>query len=122
MTKEERIEKILEAKSIGLKAVTIDGVLYDLDGSKPIRPIEVVDSSEAYREESVFDQMTDEEILFWSTPEYDNIQEKKNQHKEHLNNKEVTDGKEAVRHSPRHPKRQQRTGAKSSKGERNRNP
>lgn len=121
MTKEERIEKILEAKELGLKAVTIEGVIYDLDGSKPIRPLVVIDPTEAYKEESVFDQMTDEEVLFWSTPEYDNIQEKKKKHQEHLN-KEVNDGKEAVRHSPRSKERFKGKGAKSSKGERNRNP
>lgn len=96
MTKETRLELIQEAKELGLRAITIEGVTYEIraSGDMNVEPLIVPDleASALLSPESVFDSLTDEEILFWSTPEYDAIQEKKQQHQEHLKNKEVNNG------------------------------
>jgi hypothetical protein len=48
------------------------------------KPKEAVPIEQAYQEVSILDGVTDEELLYWSTPYYDFLQEQKQAKKERL--------------------------------------
>jgi len=119
MTKEQRLELINEARELGLKAITIEGVVYDLSVDKVVdkpRLVPDVEAKEILSPMSILDEYTEEEILYWSTPEFDEIQRRKEQHAEYLKNKEVNDGKETIRPKTRNKKRRQGQGHQSAQG------
>lgn len=69
MDKRERIELIEEAKAMGLKSITIEGIVYEF--GEPVKGGGYVADTKAedlIKPLSVFEEMTDEEILYWSTP------------------------------------------------------
>ncbi len=80
MTKKKRLELINEAKEMGATSITLDGIRYEwpLETVKTVKAeVQEVKADELIKPISVFDQMTDEEILFWAVPHYDTIQEQK---------------------------------------------
>ncbi len=81
MTKEERLERIQEAKELGLKSITIEGVTYELQityNPNIVTPNLSEDQIKALMNPaSPFDELSDDEVLFWSTPHYDEIQKQK---------------------------------------------
>ena len=97
MTKEQRIELIKEAKELGLKSVEIDGVKYDLGEPAP-QPKEAIELTEdqakaMFTDTKVLDEMSDDEVLFYSTPYYDQLQHEKRTKEEQLKlKKELTNG------------------------------
>lgn len=83
MTKQERIELIEEAKILGMKSVTIDGVTYEFK-EEPI----LIESTPATDDEinkmmNFGPEYSDEEILFYATPYFDQLQEEKLKKEEH---------------------------------------
>lgn len=89
----KKIKELIElAKSQGCTQATIDGNTYVFD-SKPhheaiTTPQHVPDmkAEELIQPESVFDQMTEEEILYWATPYYDEVVAKKESQKKRTKN------------------------------------
>ena len=88
MTKEQRLELINEAKEIGLKSITIDDVVYEFGESKPAEVEIVPIDPELFARKIAEETFTDEEILYYASPYYDELQEKKKKHEEHLKTKE----------------------------------
>lgn len=82
MTLKERIE---EARCLGIKAITIDGVTYEL-GPKPINhsPIPDMEAAELLKPMSPFDDLSEDEILYYSTPYFEQLQAQKKEHEEQL--------------------------------------
>jgi hypothetical protein len=80
MTKDERMALINEAKELGLKSVTIEGITYEFNTHIMAKVDEVpdVEPTDIVAPEAFLDQLTDEEVLFWSVSEYDDIQDRKN--------------------------------------------
>ena len=83
-TKEQIIEIIETARNLGVTSVEIDGVKYDI-ASKPTVKVEAVSQDVSYKdlmaEPSPFDQLSDEEILFWSSGYGVELENKKNEEK-----------------------------------------
>lgn len=80
LTPEEIQARIRIAKDMGCQSIEIDGIAYKFfDPSKtyPAQAIASVPDARAedlIKPESVFDQISDEEVLYWSTPYYDQLQ------------------------------------------------
>lgn len=77
-TKAEMAEMIEFAREQGLKKIELDGIVFHLDkvaqhsGEVPeLLPEDIVSPL------SVLDEMSEDEILFWSSPYYDELQAKK---------------------------------------------
>lgn len=87
MTKEERIILIEEARIMGVKSITIDGVTYEFKEEETPVTRDSVDPEALLKVLSPEPEYTDEEILFWSTPTFDEIQEQKE-----LRNKQLKEG------------------------------
>lgn len=67
----EEIETILSHfKNLGLKSVTIDGITYEFkDLEKIVNPyVPELKPEEIVKPLSPFDELTEEEILYWATP------------------------------------------------------
>ena len=97
MTKEKRLELIKEAKELGLKSIEIDGVKYDL--GEPVKPKEEAqelseDAVKAlFTDTKILDEMSDDEVLFYSTPYFDQLQHEKKTKEEQLKlKKDLTNG------------------------------
>lgn len=82
MTLKERIE---EARSLGIKAITIDGVTYDLT-PMAVQPQPTELAEEDYKEliKKLTDdsEYTSDEIQFYATPYFDELQAIKEKQKE----------------------------------------
>lgn len=101
MTSEERIKLLLEARDLGMKSVTVEGVTYEFGEPKK----QVVEAITDLTEEqvkalvnpmSVLDDYSDDEVLYYSTPYFDELQERKNLREQQLKDG-VLHGEEAVR-------------------------
>lgn len=95
MTKEERLELIKEAKELGLKAVEIEGVRFELGESKPVTnavPLTEEQAKAMFTDSMVLDEMSDDEILYYSTPWFDVLQHEKKLKEEQKKLKEDLNG------------------------------
>jgi hypothetical protein len=73
-------ERIAEAREAGVTAITIDGVTYNIGlvaETKVATAVPELKPEQIVAPLSILDDLTEEEILFWSTPHYDEIQEQK---------------------------------------------
>jgi hypothetical protein len=73
-------ERIAEAREAGVTAITIDGVTYAIGlvaETKATLPVPELKPEQIVVPLSVLDDLTEEEILYWSTPYYEEIQEQK---------------------------------------------
>lgn len=80
--KRRRIELIEEAKLLGLESITIEGVTYQLPNtSKTVvaTPMDIKDVEKLTRELTLTEDVTAEEVLYYSSPYYDELQAKKEQ-------------------------------------------
>lgn len=79
MTKAQRIKLIKEAQELGLKSITIDSVTYELSHimAKTPQYVPEAEAKDLVNPLSVLDELSDEEILYWSSPHYDDLQEQK---------------------------------------------
>ena len=84
--------KIEEARELGVTAITYEGVRYEIGAApKASAPIPDVEAQDLVKPMDFVDQMSDEEILYWSTPWYDELQAKKEQRTQQLKD-EATHG------------------------------
>ncbi len=84
MTKKKRLELLDEAKRMGLKSVTIDDVIYEIGSTKQSGPIREAEARELLTPMSVFDDYSDDEILYYATPYFDELQDMKEKRKQQL--------------------------------------
>ena len=71
----DEILKIMErAKELGATTVNVEGLQVDFGVTKPAVSGEVKDGDEDYKPLSIFDGISDEEVLYWSSPYYDELQ------------------------------------------------
>lgn len=78
MTKEEKLLLIQEAREFGCKSVTIEGVVYELGKALPTNePINEEALGEAVKNMSVLDEYSQDEILYYSSPYFEELQEQK---------------------------------------------
>lgn len=84
MDKQARIDLIEEARILGMKTITIEGVTYEF-GEAPKVPQDVPEmkAEDILKPLSTLDEMSNEEILYWSTEYYDEIQARKEAMKKH---------------------------------------
>ncbi len=90
-----KAELIAEARELGCKSITLDGIVYEigpLPKTSSNEPVSEQDANDLVKALSVFDEMTPDEILFWHSPYYDEIQENKKKHEEHLKNEALKNG------------------------------
>ncbi len=75
----EVVALIDNAKAMGILKIEIDGVVYHLDQPAAPKSNHVPDltAEEIVNPLSVLDEMDDDEILYWSSPYYEEIQNKK---------------------------------------------
>jgi hypothetical protein len=83
MIKEKLEASLAFAKEHGLSRIEVDGIVIHLD--KPfVQPEEQALPDVAQFMNDISQEYTEEELLYWSTPFYDELQEKKKQHQESL--------------------------------------
>lgn len=88
MTKEEIIELIKEAKELGLKSLKIGDILVEFNiehSNEKVSPTiykEHLKDEELVAPLSKLDQLTDEEILYWSTSYGQELEHRKKQEHE----------------------------------------
>lgn len=85
----ERLEEALQfAREHGLPSITVDGVtmVVPKETSAPTREYTEEEFKKLYPQE---EPMTDEEVLYWSTPYYDEIQARKKAEAEAQKEKEA---------------------------------
>lgn len=77
-SKQELKAIFLDAAQLGIGVVEVDGIKYHLPSeSKKLLPIEELKSEELMKPLSVLEEYTDDEILYWSSPYFDILQERK---------------------------------------------
>lgn len=78
MTKRERVKLIQEAQELGLKSITIEDITYEL-GIVPKKNTIVpdLDAKDIVNPISFLDELSEDEVLYWSSPYYDDLQEQK---------------------------------------------
>lgn len=81
---------IEEAKELGLESIEVNGVKYNFHSNLIIAqsPPEEKKPSELMKPLSILDDLTDEQILYWSTPHFDEIEAIIIQRNEELKSKE----------------------------------
>lgn len=88
MTKEQRIELIKEAQELGLKSIEIQGIKYELDNktvaNKQQLPLTEDQAKAMFKDTMILDEMSDDEILYYSTPHYDVMMHEKKTKEEQL--------------------------------------
>lgn len=90
MINTERIKQLLEfARENGVSEIECDGVKFKV-GPKP-EAIPFDDGRDIVQPKTPFDDLNDEDVLFWSTPTYDELQTKKQLQEAHA--KETQDVK-----------------------------
>jgi len=76
LSTDEILRLMDRAKELGLKQFEVEGLKFSFDegkvGQNP--PTIPVDISEVYKELPVLDQLTEDEILYWSTPYFGELQ------------------------------------------------
>lgn len=86
----EEIMKIMEkARALGVDHLEVEGLKVGMGAAPKAQtgPVPEVPPEELIKPISVFDTITDEEILYYSTPYYDQIQANKEAHKKALEEK-----------------------------------
>lgn len=87
MKKEKRLELIKEAKELGLKSIKIDGVEYELGEYRPKlepQPLTEEQAKAMFADTKILDEMSDDDILYYSTPYWDQLQHEKKTKEEQL--------------------------------------
>lgn len=86
------------AKDNGLQSIEVEGIRMELPLKQMAPPhspsiaVPEMKAEELLKPMSPFDELTDEEVLFWSTNHYDELQAKKAKHAEHLKQHEEIHG------------------------------
>lgn len=82
MNKKELID---EARELGCKSVTIEGITYEIGPvPKSFEPMSDQAAEELISPLAFLDQISDEDVLYWSSPFYDQLQYEKDERKRML--------------------------------------
>lgn len=76
MTKTKRTALIKEARELGLKSIEIDGVTYNFDDPKS-KTVPTLEAKDIVNPMSALDDLSEDEILYYATPYYDEMQHNK---------------------------------------------
>lgn len=87
MTDLEIMQTLIKAKELGITQLEIDAYK-----QKTTLPVAELKPEDIITPMSVLDDMTDEEIDMWSTPYYDELQKKKELHKQYLEEEKAKNG------------------------------
>lgn len=85
LTATEIVFLMKQAKELGLTTIKVDG--FEAQLAMPIKQPEVmsdIDDKDLVVPPSPFDELTDEELLYYATPYFDELQAKKEAHAEKL--------------------------------------
>lgn len=82
-TKKQIRDIIEEAKEIGAAYVVIDGVQYVFSDNAKSKHVPDTKAEDLIKQLSTFEEPSDEEVLYWSSPYYDELESKK-KHKAQL--------------------------------------
>lgn len=94
---ETKMALLKQAKDMGLSSVKIGDVEFQLGQPKEEKPAQKAEERELKAEEiltppNILDQLTDEEILYYATPFFSELQERKRLAQEAAKQKEAIDG------------------------------
>lgn len=101
MKTSEEIAMIIDnAKRIGVHTVTIDDVVYDLhrniEPKLPVNPSQLptgeVTPEDIFKNASPFDEPSDDEVLYWSSPYMDILEAQKLERAQQLKDSELANG------------------------------
>lgn len=79
-TKEQFLEIIEQAKELHLEAVEMEGIKYYLGSTSKLKllgPVEEQKPEDIVKPLSSFEELTDEEVLYYSSPYYDVLKAEK---------------------------------------------
>lgn len=91
MTKKKRLELLQEARDMGMAEITIDNVHYKLgktEEQKPMLELTEEQVKALVNPMSLLDDLSEEEILYYATPYFDELQAKKETRNQQLKDKE----------------------------------
>lgn len=91
MKTKQEIEELIEmAKRLNLEGIEVDGIKFSLspNAKKVASFVEEEKAEDLMKPLSAFDELTEEEIQYWSSPYYDELQAKKEAAK---NQKQIDD-------------------------------
>jgi hypothetical protein len=79
MINKEKLKEAIEfAQEQDISEIEVDGIKLKV----PPKPMPIEEGKELISEYNPFPEYTDEEIIFWATPYFDELQEKKRQQQE----------------------------------------
>lgn len=82
MINKDDLKAALEfARDNKLKSIEVNGVKFDVPETIVDEP---VDSKDLPPSETPYDNLSDEEVLFWATPYYDELEQMREAHKQKL--------------------------------------
>lgn len=97
LNKDEILELLSKAKDLGVAQVEVEGLKVSF-GSTPIETIKKVSApvpeskpEELIKPLSQMEEPTDDEVLYWSTPYYDQLQTEKEQRQKAIREGEVNE-------------------------------
>lgn len=84
LDRQKLIEALEFAKEQGLSEITVDGVTMKVGAPNKINIVPDLKSEEIVKPQSWLDDYTEEELLYYATPYFDELQAKKEAHKKQL--------------------------------------
>lgn len=84
MSREELKQLLEQAKELGVESVEIEGIKYTLRRDPVMRQdyVPEVAPEEILKPLSAFDELSEEEVLYYATPYYDELQARKQEKQE----------------------------------------
>jgi len=74
----DKIREAIEfAREFNLKTIEVDGIKFEIPATNPKDEVTGLDETEVLKSLDILDNFTDDEILFWATPYYDELQAQK---------------------------------------------
>lgn len=90
INREKITEAITFAREMNLKSIEVDGIKFDVPPSAA-DTVEALDDQELAKALDIMDDLTDDEILYWATPYFDELQAEKEIKKQQALEQAVTD-------------------------------
>jgi hypothetical protein len=90
INREKITEAITFAREMNLKSIEVDGIKFDVPPNAA-DTVEALDDQELAKALDIMDDLTDDEILYWATPYFDELQAEKEIKKQQALEQAVTD-------------------------------
>lgn len=90
INREKITEAITFAREMNLKSIEVDGIKFDVPPNAA-DTVEALDDQELAKALDIMDDLTDDEILYWATPYFDELQAEKEMKKQQALEQAVTD-------------------------------